>query len=61
MIVVCENDFPVCVLPATTTMEQARAFCAEKQQTDPRNQEMLGSTQVTRVFWNAHDVPEVSL
>lgn len=56
IIVVCQNDYPNCVLPAGTTHDQAYSFCkqlSEKYEAEQRKQGSVGR----KVFFHWHEVP----
>ena len=63
MIVVMANDFPACVLPRETTMEQAQEFAKKLQDEDACNIEhrrQYPHQRLARVYYHIHDVPEVT-
>lgn len=62
MIVICANDFPVAVMPAGATHEQAIAKCIELRKNDPANIEHFKrypNISSARVHYHWHDVPEI--
>ncbi len=55
-LVICQNDYPIGVLPAGSTHNQAVSFCkelGEKYEADRRKQGSLGRA----AYFHWHEVP----
>ncbi len=60
----CANDYPVGVLPAGTTNEQAQALRNKMREEDPANIEhrkQYPGDSGWRVYYHVHEVPELTL
>lgn len=59
LIVVCQNDYPSCVLPAGTTHDQASTFCKlrkDKYQEDQQRHHGANYSS-NAVYFHWHEVP----
>jgi hypothetical protein len=61
--VVCQNDYPICVLPAGATHEQARAVCDRFQASyiEEREKQIGGIVEALAAarhrYFHFHEVP----